>query len=101
MLIGAGTVSRPCPANVPSNLCRQFLTSRTNPPPFLNNRFLQGIDIRSKDDFLAMGGDSLSALAVSKRLVEGGGGMWPQDGVVTGCLAACELVRLIPCMETW
>lgn len=51
-----------------------------------------GTVIAPGDDFLAMGGDSLAALAVSKRLVELGGGSWPNDGIIHGRLAACELV---------
>lgn len=39
------------------------------------------------DDFFLLGGDSLSALAVVKRLVEWDGGEWPPDGVVHGPLA--------------
>jgi hypothetical protein len=54
---------------------------------------VMGIEISPEDDFLAMGGDSLSALAVSKRLVELGGGTWPIDGIIHGRLAACELIR--------
>lgn len=54
---------------------------------------VMGIEISPEDDFLAMGGDSLSALAVSKRLVEMGGGTWPIDGVIHGRLAACEIIR--------
>ena len=54
---------------------------------------VMGIEISPEDDFLAMGGDSLSALAVSKRLVEMGGGTWPIDGIIHGRLAACELIR--------
>mmetsp|Transcript_15027 Transcript_15027/g.35423 ORF Transcript_15027/g.35423 Transcript_15027/m.35423 type:complete len:425 (-) Transcript_15027:220-1494(-) len=44
-----------------------------------------------EDDFFILGGDSLAALAVSKRLTELGGGSWPEDGIVAGELAYVNL----------
>ena len=51
----------------------------------------------SAADFVLLGGDSLSALAVVKKLVEWDGGEWPADGVVRGPLAPhklCENAQL-------
>ena len=51
--------------------------------------------VHPRSDFVSLGGDSLSALAVSKRLLclqaerrGEGAGKWPADGVVTGPLGA-------------
>ncbi len=45
-----------------------------------------------QDDFFYLGGDSLSALAVTKRLLEWDGvGRWPEDGIVDGPLALSYL----------
>ena len=44
------------------------------------------------DDFFLLGGDSLSALAVTKRLLEWDGkGTWPCDGIVEGPFALMHL----------
>jgi hypothetical protein len=61
---------------------------------FYEPEILRLIKLCTQDDFFVLGGDSLAALAVTKRLLEWDGkSAWPEDGIVEGPLAVQYLLR--------